>query len=132
VFRARLVPDASSITALVGKRVLAFAGIGDPEKFFATLADAGVAVAATRAFPDHHRYTRAQATSLCREADSAGIVLVTTEKDLARLIGDDATAPLAARARALPVVLSFADERGFERLLLARVAQARAADQGSR
>ena len=132
VFSATLRPDAAVIAALHGTRVLAFAGIGDPEKFFATLADAGVAVAATRAFPDHHRYTRAQATSLCREADSAGLVLVTTEKDLARLIGDDATAPLAARARALPVVLSFADERGFERLLLARVAQARAADQGPR
>ncbi len=56
VFHARLEPDAGFVAALGGGRVLAFAGIGDPEKFFATLSDAGVAVAATRSFPDHHRY----------------------------------------------------------------------------
>src|SRR5947209_14330597 len=58
VLQARLRPDAAFIAGLGGARVLAFAGIGDPEKFFATLADAGVALAARRSFPDHHRYTR--------------------------------------------------------------------------
>jgi tetraacyldisaccharide 4'-kinase len=132
VFSASLRPDAGVIAALRGGRVLAFAGIGDPEKFFATLADAGIAVAATRGFPDHHRYTAAQAMSLCRQADRDGLPLVTTEKDLARLAGDEEAAPLAARARALPVALAFADEEGFKRLLLERVALARAADRGRR
>ena len=83
------------IASLAGKRVLAFAGIGDPEKFFATLREAGVAVATTRSFDDHHRYTRADAQALCDEADRDGLVLVTTEKDLARMQGDED----AARAR---------------------------------
>src|SRR6266849_1908625 len=61
VLQARLRPDAAFIVGLGGARVLAFAGIGDPEKFFLTLADAGVALAARRSFSDHHRYTRAQA-----------------------------------------------------------------------
>ena len=65
VFRARLEPDAEVVAALGGGRVLAFAGIGDPDKFFATLRDAGVAVAATRSFPDHHRFTGAEAQALC-------------------------------------------------------------------
>jgi tetraacyldisaccharide 4'-kinase len=126
VFRANLEPDASVLAAPGGGRVLAFAGIGDPDKFFATLADAGVEVAATRRFPDHHRYTRAQAQSLCEHADREGLVLVTTEKDVARLAGDEGAAALAARAHALPVSLVVADEANFRALLLERIAAARA------
>jgi tetraacyldisaccharide 4'-kinase len=125
VAQARLRPDAGFIAALGGGRALAFAGIGDPEKFFATLADAGVAVAATRSFPDHHRYTRAEAKALCVEAEREGLMLVTTEKDLARLGGDDEGSQLAAHARALPVTLAFEDEGRFKSLLLERLAAAR-------
>jgi tetraacyldisaccharide 4'-kinase len=125
VFVARLQPDAGFVTAQRGARVLAFAGIGDPPKFFATLSEAGVAVAATRSFPDHHRYTRAEAQALCDEAERAGLALVTTEKDLARLAGDDAAAPLAERAHALPVTLAFEREDVFKTLLLERMAAAR-------
>lgn len=124
--RAWLVPDAAFIASLAGKRVLAFAGIGDPEKFFATLRTAGVTVAATRSFDDHHRYTRADAQALCDEAGRAGLVLVTTEKDIARMQRDEGAAELAARACALPVTLMFDDEAGFQRLLRERVGQRRA------
>jgi tetraacyldisaccharide 4'-kinase len=44
------------LTAFAGKRVHAVAGIGDPERFFATLRSCGIAVV-PHAFPDHHRYT---------------------------------------------------------------------------
>ena len=120
VFRARLTPDPALIASLAGKRVLAFAGIGDPEKFFATLRAAGVAVATTRSFDDHHRYTRADVQSLCAEAERSGLVLVTTEKDLARMQGDEDAAPLAARSRALPVTLTFDDDAGFAACYLSR------------
>ena len=85
VFRARLQGDKHFIAALGPGRLLAFAGIGDPEKFFATLADAGVSLAATQSFPDHHRYTRAEAQALCKQAEHDGLILVTTEKDLVRI-----------------------------------------------
>ena len=88
--------------------------------------DAGVAVAATRSFPDHHRYTRAEAQNLCGHAEREGLILVTTEKDLARLAGDERAAALAARAHALPVSLVIADEANFQALLLERIAAARA------
>ena len=124
VFDASLAPDAAAVAALAGARVLAFAGIGDPQKLFATLAVAGIAVAATRSFPDHHRYTPAQAGMLCALADREALTLVTTEKDLVRMQGDTGVAALAVRARALPVTLMLADPDGFWRLLRTKLAGA--------
>ncbi len=130
VFHGRLKPDADFVAMLGYGHVLAFAGIGSPEKFFATLQAAGLAVASARAFADHHRYTRAEADSLCEQAERQGLVLVTTEKDLARMQGDSEAAALAARARALPVSLALDDEPGFRSLLLERLAAARGARAG--
>ncbi len=124
VFAASLVPDAAAAAALAPARVLAFAGIGDPDKLFASLAAAGIAVVRSRGFPDHHRYSADEALALCQQADREGLTLVTTEKDLARMQGDAALAALAARARAFPVALTLADAAGFWRLLRARVAAA--------
>jgi tetraacyldisaccharide 4'-kinase len=125
VFGAKLEPDAGFLAALGNSRVLAFAGIGDPEKFYDTLRAAGITVAATRSFADHHRYSRADALALCDEATRGGLTLVTTEKDLARMQGDTDLVQLAARSRALPVTLSFDDEAGFPALLRERIARAR-------
>jgi tetraacyldisaccharide 4'-kinase len=121
VFGGRLTPDAGAVSALAGQRVLAFAGIGHPEKLFATLEQAGIAVAARQTFPDHHRYTRAEASALIAEAESGGLTLLTTEKDLARLTGDDAVAALAARARPLPVRLVLDEEESFSRFVRGRL-----------
>src|SRR6185312_9487092 len=56
ILHARLEPDAAMVAALGNQAVLAFAGIGNPDKFFATLVEAGVAVGEQMSFPDHHRY----------------------------------------------------------------------------
>ncbi|HEX8616389.1 MAG TPA: tetraacyldisaccharide 4'-kinase [Thermoanaerobaculia bacterium] len=68
---------------LRGQRVFAFAGLADNAQFFASLREAGLDVAGTRSFPDHHRYTPAELASLRR--DARGAVLVTTEKDAVKL-----------------------------------------------
>ena len=67
--------------------------------------DAGIEVRRAVAFPDHHRYRRDEARDLIERAERDGLVLVTTEKDLARLAGQDDLAALAGVARALPVTL---------------------------
>jgi tetraacyldisaccharide 4'-kinase len=131
VLHARLCPDAGLSATLAGGRVLAFAGIADPQKFFATLAEAGIAVSATRSFPDHHRYTPGEALALCDEADHSGLALVTTEKDLVRLAGDDRLVHLAAHAHALAVTLVFDNEQAFKSLVLEGIAAARAKIDGS-
>ena len=68
-----------------GKSVLAFAGIGRPRKFYEDLAQAGAYVVETRSYPDHHAYTRGDASSLLRRADKQGLHLATTAKDFVRL-----------------------------------------------
>lgn len=98
VTRARLVPDDAVLARWRGRRLFAFAGIGRPEKFFATLREAGLAVDNTRAFPDHHVFTPAEIADLTRAA--GGALLVTTAKDRVRL-------PAGSAAEALPVRLVF-------------------------
>jgi tetraacyldisaccharide 4'-kinase len=117
VITGRLVPDGAAVAALKARPVLAFAGIGDPDKFFATLRDAGIAVAATRRFADHHRLRAAEAAHLIARADAAQLALVTTEKDLARMAGDETLAALARLATALPITLAFDDIPEARRLL---------------
>jgi tetraacyldisaccharide 4'-kinase len=85
VLAARLKPDDASLSSLQGRRVLAFAGIGDPARFFNTLRNSGVDVVRERAFPDHHVFSKADIDGLLSEARGDGLTLVTTEKDLARL-----------------------------------------------
>ena len=105
VFVGRLVPDPAAVATLAGRKALAFAGIGDPEKFFATIAAAGIEAPVKHPFPDHHAYTEREAASLLAAADRSALVLLTTEKDLSRLSAAGAPGALAKRARALPVSL---------------------------
>jgi tetraacyldisaccharide 4'-kinase len=121
VFRATLEPDRQALDALKGQPVLAFAGIGDPEKFFATLRDAGIEVRAQRVFPDHHRYRRNEARDLIAHAEREGLVPVTTEKDEVRLAKQDDLAALAGLARMLPVRLKLADGDAFGDFVLRAV-----------
>ena len=104
VWHGRLAPHPESAGAIT-RPVLAFAGIGDPDKFFATAQVAGIAVAARRAFPDHHRFTAENAAELLMAADSEALALLTTEKDRARMTGDPALAGLLERAHVLPVTM---------------------------
>jgi len=123
VFHGSYVPDPAALFALAGHRVLAFAGIGHPEKFFATLEAAGIEAVVRRSFPDHHRYNKAEAAWLIAEAERRRLLLVTTEKDSVRLSGDGAVAALARCARVLPVTLVLDDEDSFGRFVLERVMQ---------
>jgi tetraacyldisaccharide 4'-kinase len=118
VFRGRLVPDADVVQSLAGRGVLAFAGIGDPDKFFATLAEAGIDVRDRQAFPDHHRYSAREIEALAARAEAGGLIALTTEKDLARLASEPAAAALAARAKALPVSLSVREADDFRQAIV--------------
>jgi tetraacyldisaccharide 4'-kinase len=115
VLRARLEPDATALAG-VGP-ILAFAGIGRPQKFADTLASLGKAPTRFVAFPDHHRLSATEAAALLDQAARENLTLVITEKDLARLKGEPALAKLAGACRALPVRLTFDNDEPLRRLL---------------
>ena len=88
-----LAPDPEQAADFLGRRVVAFAGIGRPEKFFDTLRSAGAVLTASHAFADHHVYSKTELERLRAEAKSTGALLVTTAKDHARLASSGMGSP---------------------------------------
>ncbi len=104
--RARIKP--TRVKEWRKEPILAFAGIGHPEKFFATLRDAHAPVARTLSFPDHYSYGEVDAMKLLEIADAEKLRLVTTEKDMVRLGGKTgALAKLRERIEPFHVILEF-------------------------
>jgi tetraacyldisaccharide 4'-kinase len=112
VYNARAVPLPGAADDIAGRAVFAFAGIGRPAKFYATLREMGCDIRGTRDFADHHPFTAEEAMALCEAAAALNAVPVTTEKDAVRL-------PMPARAmvRVLPVVLEWEEADALDRLL---------------
>jgi tetraacyldisaccharide 4'-kinase len=107
VLNARLVLEGD---VLKGKRIFAFAGIGRPEKFVATLKTTGALVMGTQFFDDHHPFRPAELAALRDRA--AGALLVTTEKDFVRLAERD-----RAGIAVLKVHAQFDDPAALDALL---------------
>jgi len=110
--------DASAPVPWLEKAsVVAFAGIGVPQRFFDLLIRLGAKIEHALPFPDHHPFTDADAERLLAMADRSSALLVTTEKDWARLGTDSANlARLKQLSRPLPVAMTF-DDRNRDRLL---------------
>ena len=68
-----------------GKKILAFAGIGNPENFFDLLRHNNLKVKKEISFPDHYNYTKKEIEDLVSEAKDGALTLLTTEKDFFRI-----------------------------------------------
>jgi tetraacyldisaccharide 4'-kinase len=112
VLHAVLRPVAGE--RLTGSRLLAFAGIGHPEKFFTTLQTLGAELVATRPFPDHHPYRAGEIDQLLRAAERAQARLITTAKDIVRV-----PAAMRTAIEVLEVEIRWADPAALVKLLRA-------------
>jgi tetraacyldisaccharide 4'-kinase len=119
VFEARLAPDPEVAARLATARVLAFAGIGRPEKFFATLEQCGARIVHREAFPDHHPFTAGEIANLRERAAREGLMLVTSCKDLVRIAQ-------AEEIVALPVSAVLSGEEVLQTLVAQALAICRA------
>jgi tetraacyldisaccharide 4'-kinase len=122
---ARFRPDPASLTRLSGKRVLAFAGIGDPARFFRTLRDNGIDVVVERVFADHHPFSQTEIETLIAEAKAGALTLVTTEKDFARLRDRQGLPCWTRDIVPFVVTLEFEDAAQLRKLVADRLFQAR-------
>jgi len=118
ILRASLQPVDGSRFA--DTPVIAFAGIGRPDKFFATLRALGASLIATQQFADHHRFAEGEIAGLRQAARHADAALVTTAKDWVRL-------PPSWRAgiAVLEVEIRWHDRAALRQLLSAILARAR-------
>jgi tetraacyldisaccharide 4'-kinase len=109
LLRAHLTHQGSYIA---DRRMVAFAGIGRPDKFFQSLREQGAKLLDTKSFGDHHTYTAGEIARLRAKARAHNAELVTTEKDFVRL-----TRTEREGIRAMPVHAEFDDAAALERLL---------------
>jgi tetraacyldisaccharide 4'-kinase len=86
VLEARVEADAEHLQ-LAGTRVVAFAGIANPDRFFVLLESLGAEVVDRMRFGDHHCFTDTDARRIIERAEAVGARLMTTEKDRVRLSG---------------------------------------------
>jgi tetraacyldisaccharide 4'-kinase len=111
VLYARLTPGPN-VKKLAVNRVIAFAGIARPRKFFETLEEIGCIIVARREFADHHPYKPKEIQDLIAEARAKNARLVTTAKDAVRVPSDQRLA-----IDILDVGLEFDQPDEFELLL---------------
>jgi tetraacyldisaccharide 4'-kinase len=111
VLRAKLTP-AEGAEAVAGRPVFAFAGIGNPQKFFDTMTEAGAILVGRETFADHYPFDEGDLQALAKDAAALRAQLVCTPKDHVRL-------PPAWRDKVIVVGanLAWADEAGLDALL---------------
>lgn len=100
-----------------GRRFLAFAGIGHPDKFFKTVTQVGGEIVMSRSFADHHFYANDELRELVETAEGAGLELITTAKDFARLRNGTARKELLDKLNVLEIDAVFENAIATRRII---------------
>lgn len=121
------VEPSRDVDWITSKPILAFAGIGNPDRFFKLLQMLGGDVRERHAFRDHHSFRDEELARLLADAERSNLQLVTTEKDFVRLDKQSVHARLVRdQSRVLQVQTAFSadDEHGLTKLLLGIISRA--------
>ncbi len=110
VFRGNVV-EVKPITD--NNVIVAFAGIGRPQKFYQSLEKCGLSPIKTIDFPDHHFYTRNELLNIINEADKLGADIYTTAKDMVKIPHD-----LRDKFRVLEIEIKWKNEAELKEFLL--------------
>ena len=95
------------------KKVIAFCGIGYPEKFYKTLENIGCQITYTKSFPDHYVYSRKDIQNLLKKSQELNSLLITTEKDHIKIMED-----YKNRIYFFPISIEFNDYKTLDNFLL--------------
>ncbi len=103
---------------LSGKRMFAFAGIADPDKFYDSLTKAGAFISLARSWPDHHFFADDELAELDKTALAGDLTLVTTEKDAMRLLhGSDVARKVLEKLLVFKVEMAFDQPDAPQRII---------------
>lgn len=109
VFYGKIKEEQPKIT---NRNIVAFCGIGHPEKFFASLNKCGFNLVKTFNFPDHHFYTRSDLSSLIDFAQKNNLDIYTTSKDFVKILPE-----LRSHFKVLNIKISWQDEAALQNFL---------------
>lgn len=110
VFHGKIVPVAPDFPE---RKVIAFAGIGRPDKFYQSLRELQFEIMETIDFPDHHFYNEKELNNLIKKAQENSCTLITTAKDLVKI-----PAFLRANFKVLEIDIVWEDEQSLTDFIL--------------
>lgn len=113
IFQAHIKPQTPQDTS---SPIIAFAGIGHPQKFYASLQECGFELIACHDFPDHHFYTEAELSSLIAEAAKEQAQLYTTAKDFVKI-----PPHLQSSFNVLEIQIDWSNRPALEKFLLKQI-----------
>ena len=107
VYESTIRPIGTA-SEIAGRKLLAFAGIADPEKFYRTVTELGGEIVVKQSFGDHHHMSDDEIEAVLGAAEAEDLEIVTTAKDAVRLIGHPGIAQtLLGKARVIDVKMDF-------------------------
>ena len=113
VFKGKVVPECGQIS---NRRIIAFAGIGRPQKFYQSLKECGFELLQCFDFPDHHFYNNQELEKIISAAQKQNADIYTTAKDFVKI-----PSPLRSYCKVLEISIEWENPQALYDFLLCPV-----------